>query len=243
MSFLFDTFGCSTSRIRQLMTHLESWRNFGLETCALYAKILIWTFDIILTHLEPTFIKSQGGWRDSVKAISLSISMCKMTQKTYFTWHDCDLPFSDLLWPESFQSDLSTYAVLLFDIYWQFGWFRALCGPSNQPENPKCERATFDLWPDLTRDLNHKCSAWINFWTLPRNIATTPDFRDDLGDNLADVTYHKYCPPQVKPETTAAGIGRASQQLLRQQFGNGLAPYTTEPFLFVCFLTGSSSSS
>ena len=56
-------------------------------------KILIWKFDIFWPDLDLTSVKSHLWWRHGVRRPSLSMSTCKITQKTCVTWHLCDFYF------------------------------------------------------------------------------------------------------------------------------------------------------
>ena len=90
--FWLALFGRFTHRRWKQMTYLESWKNWELEICAFYAKILIWKFGF-WSDLDLTSVKSKLKWVHRVKCPSLSISTCKMTQKTYVARHACDLYF------------------------------------------------------------------------------------------------------------------------------------------------------
>ena len=85
-------FGSSTYRRWKQMTYLESWGNSESEICAFMQK---YWFEILTSwsDLDLNSVKNKLWWIHNVKCPSLSISTCKMTQKTYVARHACDLYF------------------------------------------------------------------------------------------------------------------------------------------------------
>ena len=74
------------------MTYLESWGKSESEICAFMQK---YWFEILTSwsDLDLNSVKNKLWWIHNVKCPSLSISTCKMTQKTYVARHACDLYF------------------------------------------------------------------------------------------------------------------------------------------------------
>ena len=67
-------------------------RKFWVRNLCFYAKY--WFENLaFLPDLDLTSIKSKLWWRHRVKWPSLSISTCKMTQKTCVARHVCDFDF------------------------------------------------------------------------------------------------------------------------------------------------------
>ena len=67
--------------------HFWNHEEFLCQKDVFYGTIFIWNFDLIWPDLDLTSVKSQVKWRHKVKESSLSISMCKMTQKTFVSRH------------------------------------------------------------------------------------------------------------------------------------------------------------
>ena len=130
------------------MAYLESRGNSEKKTCASYVKILIRRCDLIWPDLDLISVKSQVGWRHRVKWMSLSVSACKMAQKTCVARHVRDfyflVTFSDLTLTFS-RKPFVLIQYPLWTFTQHFEWVWALCIPSNRPGSPKCENAS--LWP------------------------------------------------------------------------------------------------
>ena len=123
--FCLAMFWSFTHRRRKLILYLVCCEHSKSETIVLMQNIDL-KFNTFLPDFDMPSAKNKVWWRYRVELPSLSISTCKITQKSCAARHVYDLFSSDLLWPD-LDNDLSTYdlcthAVTFWDVYQHFVW-------------------------------------------------------------------------------------------------------------------------
>ena len=145
-SSVFALFVCNLRAHLHLSTKLRTLTVWVRKT-HLYAKILIWKYNLIWHDPDLGSVKSEVSSPHGAMWPSHQYLRAKWLRKTVSHGMLLILIFSDL---DLFKYDFRTRTLPFLDIYQHFWWVWALCGTSNQPESTKCENVAFWplTWPD-----------------------------------------------------------------------------------------------